>query len=145
MNKYCTMKDRHQAEIDAFPMFFAFSTEQFTEGMKKLELRPDETDKIRKVGTTGGFIRKTDDDAFCKMLERHEQERDDAIGSDETGEGFIFDMFSYELANHEYNYTYDTEDTLDALGITQQDLANNPALRLGLYNACAAQPACTLY
>ena len=31
-------------------------------------------------------------------------------------------MFSYELANHEYCITYDIEPTLDALGLTLDEI-----------------------
>jgi hypothetical protein len=69
----------------------------------------------------------------------HEKEMADAIAADKTGEGFIFEMFDYELGNHEYVYTCDISDTLDALGLTIEDLAKNPALRAGLKAARTAQ------
>jgi len=141
MSKYRAMKEKHQVEINAFPMFFAFSTEQFNEGMSKLGLCPDDTDQICRIGSTGGFYRKTDDAAFNEMLDRHAKELADEIAADKTGDGFIFDMFDYELANHEYNYTLDTEATLDALGFTRKELSENPALRLGLHKACDAADA----
>ena len=141
MCKYRIMKEKHQAEVNAFPMFFAFSTEQFNKGMSKLGLDPGDTDKIYRIGSTGGFYRKTDHAAFNEMLDRHAHELADEIAADKTGDGFIFDMFDYELANHEYNYTLDTEATLDALGITRNDFSNNPALRIGLHKACDAADA----
>jgi hypothetical protein len=59
----------------------------------------------------------------------------------ETGEGFILEMFDYELSNHEFTYTGDTEDTIDALGLSQGDFDNNPALKAGLRLAIKAQYA----
>ncbi|NYC95062.1 hypothetical protein DFN09_003049 [Clostridium acetobutylicum] len=59
-NKYIEMKRKHQKEVNNFPMFFAFSKEQFKEGMKKLGLEPSETNKIYKFGNTGGFYKRTD-------------------------------------------------------------------------------------
>lgn len=41
-------------------------------------------------------------------------------------------MFLYELANHEFAYTYDVEDTLNSLHLTPDDINNNPALKNGL-------------
>jgi hypothetical protein len=38
MNNYKTLKSRHQAEFNAFPMVFAFSNEQFKTAMAKLGL-----------------------------------------------------------------------------------------------------------
>lgn len=34
-NRYQEMRNRQQAEVTAFPMFFAFSNKQFEEGMHK--------------------------------------------------------------------------------------------------------------
>lgn len=132
MNKYRAMKDRHQAEVNAFPMFFAFSEKQFEEGMRKFGLEPSETDKIYKFGNTGGFYLKTDAEELRAMLLRHSLEMDEAIADDTTGEGFIFDMFYYELANHEYCITYEYEDTFDAVGLTSEEIYGNNALANGL-------------
>jgi hypothetical protein len=143
-NKYQVMIEKHQADIDAFPMFFAFNREQFSEGMLKLGLNPDDTSKIRGLGIVGGFYRKTDAGGFHKMVNRHRQELAAAIATDKTGEGFILDMFRYELANHEYCYTGDIDETLDALDLTQQDIDQNPALQHGLKKACREQAALEL-
>ena len=35
-NQYQEMRNRQQAEVNAFPMFFAFNKQQFAEGMRKL-------------------------------------------------------------------------------------------------------------
>jgi hypothetical protein len=140
-NKYHVMREKQQADINAFPMFFAFNREQFNKGMLKLGLNPDDTSKIRSLGMAGGFYRKTDAGGFHKMLNRHKQELAAAIAEDKTGEGFILDMFRYELANHEYCYTGDVDDTLNALGLTQQGVNQNPALQHGLKKACREQAA----
>jgi hypothetical protein len=44
-------------------------------------------------------------------------------------------MFLYELANHEYTYTNDLEDTLSALDLTPDDINSNKALKKGLQKA----------
>ena len=62
------------------------------------------------------------------MLARHRKELEDAISSDKTGKGFIFDMFLQELENHEYSYTGDVQEALDALGITPQYMEAMPQL-----------------
>lgn len=132
MNKYREMKNRHQKEVNEFPMFFAFNEEQFAEGMRKLGLEPEDTDKIYKLGNSGGFYRKTDGKALVDMFNRHEKEKAQAIAEDTTGKGFIFDMFLYELANHEYCITYEYEDTFDAVGLTREEIYANNALVAGL-------------
>lgn len=135
MNKYRELKNRHQKDIDAFSFFFAFSDKQFNEGMKSLGLQPTDTDKIYKLGNTGGFYRKSDSQLLRDMLARHAKEMDEAISTDKTGYGFIYDMFKYELANHEYCITYDYEATFDACGLTIEEINNNPALIAGLKKA----------
>ena len=135
MNKYKQMKDRHSKEIHAFPMFFAFNDQQFAEGMKKLGLAPTDTKKIYRFGSTGGFYRKTDSEELKSMLLRHSLEMDEAIAEDTTGEGFIYDMFLYELANHEYCITMDYEDTFCSLGLTAEEIYGKTALVAGLEKA----------
>lgn len=135
MNKYREMKERHQKEVNDFPMMFAFNESQFEEGMRKLGLEPTDTDKVFRFGETGGFYRRTDSKWLKEMLQRHEQELADAIAEDKTGDGFIFDMFYYELANHEYCITYDYEDTFCSLGLTEEEICGNTALVAGLKKA----------
>lgn len=137
MNSYTTMKKKHQEEVNAFPMFFAFSKEQLYEGMEKLGLDKKDTDKLGSIGA-GGYIRKADKESFKAMFARHEEERQAAIQADSTGDGFIFDMFLCELDDHEYGYIGDIEDTLNALGITEEDFVNNPRLVHGLEAAATA-------
>jgi hypothetical protein len=135
MNSYLKMKEKHQKEMDDFPMFLAFNQKQFEEGMRKLNLEPANTGAIFKLGTTGGFIRKADDPGFSDMMERHLSEMRQAIDSDPTGEGFIFDMFHYELRNHEFGYTGEVYNTLSAVGLTWDDIKASGKLHTGLKNA----------
>ena len=58
----------------------------------------------------------------------------DTIKSSDS-EGFIKDMFLYELANHEYCITYDLEDTLDALCLTVDEINSDKRLLRGLEKA----------
>ena len=138
-NSYYELKEKQRHELEAFPLEFAFSNKQFEEGMRKLGLEPGDTAKIYGLAGTGGFYRKTDAPAFQEMFDRHERELQAAIDSDETGEGFIFEMLNYELANHEYIITWDLGDTLRALGLTMEQAKGCPRLRHGLELAVAAQ------
>ena len=120
MNPYVTLKNKHQKEINDFPFGFAFSESQFNDMMiNKFGLTPEDTDKIYSIGS-GGYIRKTDADAMHEMFARHAKERETAIK--ENKDDYIYHMFNYELANHEYSYTGDLEDTLDALGLTYEEV-----------------------
>ena len=136
MNDYKKMKEKHQKEINEFPMFFAFNNKQFDEGMKKLGLDPSEEDKIYKLGGTGGFYRKTDATKLNEMFKRHEEEMRKAMAEDDD---FIFEMFNYELSNHEYIYTQDVTDTLNSLGLTVDEVKNDKRLIDALQKACKAQ------
>ena len=130
-NAYVEMKKRHQERVNALPLMFAFSQQQFNEGMEKLGLKPTDTHLITSIGA-GGFIRKADLANFHDTMEALKIEAQAAIDEDIDGTGFIKDMFLYELGNHEYCITYDLEPTLDALGLSEDEVLNNPALLNGL-------------
>ena len=139
MSAYTAMKARHQKEIDAFPFFFAFNNQQFDEGMRSFGLNPGDTDKIYKLGSTGGFYRRTDSERLFEMFFRQAQELSTAIENDATGDGFIYEMFNYELANHEYIVSGNVSSTLDALGYTFDEINKNKKLLHGLKKAIKAQ------
>jgi hypothetical protein len=119
MNPYLELKEKHQKEVDVFPLGFAFSESQFNEMMAKWNLTPEDTDKIYSIGG-GGYVRTCDADAMHEMFERHAKEREEAIRKNK--DDYLYHMFNYELGNHEYTYTYDLTDTLDALGLTMEDI-----------------------
>lgn len=138
MNKYDELRTKQQKEIDNFPFMWAFNKKQFSEGMEKLGLKETDTDQIYSIGS-GGYIRKTDSDKLKEMLDRHAEEMKQAIEEDTTGDGFIFDMFYYELANHEYSYTGDITDTLECLGLTEEEVNADERLLHGLKRAIRKQ------
>lgn len=129
---YQAYKNAVSKEVNEFPMFFAFSNKQFEEGKIKLNIQDDS--ELSKI-PGGGFIKKSDDKRFLDMLIKHELELRENIDADETGEGFIYTMFLYELNNHEYGYTYELDDTLDALGLDYMDIEESYNLSNGLLKA----------
>lgn len=131
MNKYDEVKQRHQKRVNEFPLGFAFSNEQFKNMMEKWGLNENDTDKILSIDC-GGFIRKTDLEEYNKMWDEIRKENNDLIEQDKTGEGYIKDMFVSELENHEYGYTYEIDDTLDALELSYDQVMNSPTLKHGL-------------
>lgn len=135
MSKYTELKAKHQAEVNAFPFGFAFSNDQFNEMMKKWGLTPDDTDKIYRIGG-GCYVRKSDAEAMDKMFERHALERKMAR---KYGDEYLFEMFNYELANHEYCVTRDVTDTLEALGLTMDEVNADQRMADALKRAIAAQ------
>ena len=133
-NLYAQQKNRHQKEMDAFPLGACFSNEQFDQMMRNWGLSPEGTDKICSVGG-GCYVRKSDCAAFYEMLNLFKKEREEAIAADKTGDGFIYHMFLYELANHEYCITFDLEETLDALDLTMEQINADKRLLHGLQKA----------
>lgn len=127
MSSYQEMKERHQQEVNAFPFMFAFSNQQFEEGMRKLGLQPNQTDRIVSIGGSG-FVRKSDVQAMKDMFNRHEQERKAALAADTAERGHAYQMFLYELGNHEYCITQDITETLEACGLTSEEVNGNPNL-----------------
>lgn len=136
MNSYKIMKEKHQKEFNDFPMFFAFDNKQFGEGMKKFGLGPTDTDKVYGLSGTGGFYRKSDAPKLHEMFRRQDEEMKDMIAKDDK---FVYDMFYYELGNYEYSYTGDVSDTLDALGLTENEVNSSERLLHALQKACEAQ------
>ena len=134
MNKYTELKNKQQAEINAFPIGAAFSNKQFAEMMNKWGLTENDADKIYHIGG-GCYIRKSDHKTFHEMLDRHEQERKAAIAEDPAGDGYIYDMFYTELADHEYCITHDLTDTLYALGLSVDEINADNRLLHGLGKA----------
>ena len=134
MNKYTELKSKHQKEVDAFPFGFAFNKDQFYEMMNKWGLKPTQRSNVMYL-EAGCFIRKSDYKSMHEMFDRHESERKSAMKDDE----YLFQMFNYELANHEYGYTGDLEDTLDALGLTMDEINADPRMADALKRAIAAQ------
>lgn len=138
MNEYRKLRDRQQEEFNALPLGFAFNQKQFAEMMQGWGLDPEkDQDKIYSIGY-GGYVQKKDADLLHTTTARHEAELAAAIAADPTGDGFICDMFRCELDNHEYSYTMDLSDTLEALDYTPEDINADKRLRHGLERACAA-------
>ena len=136
METYQEMKIRHQKEVNAFPIYFAFSNVQLGRMFKELGLNPQkDCDKIVSIPGTGGFILKKDTGAYKEMSQRQHEELHNAISEDVDGTGFIYQMFRYELANHEFGYTGDADDAIAALGYTEKQIEETPALKQGFEKA----------
>lgn len=135
MNKYADMRKRQQEEFNALPLGFAFSQKQFDEMMRDWGLDPEkDRDKIYRI-PAGGYVQKKDADLLHQTAERHDAELTAAIAEDKTGDGFIYQMFLAELADHEYGYTGDADDTLDALGYTMEQVMADKRLLHGFEKA----------
>jgi len=113
-NKYIKLRDKHQKEVNDFPIFFAFSKEQLQKGLDKWNITKDD---LITIGM-GGFIQDKDKNKYFDLIKRHWEEDKESRKSDE----YVYQMFRYELGNHEYCITYDYTETLEALGLEFKDL-----------------------
>jgi len=142
MNNYHEMMERHQTEVNNFPMFFALDNKAFIKGMQKLGLKPEDTDKIYKLGDTGGYYRCSDDKKLKSIFKKHREEMQAAINADKKGTGFIYEMFYSALSGCEYNFTEDSEPALEILGLSMEEITKNKNLLRGFNKAIKAQKDC---
>lgn len=134
MNQYIELQRRWQQDFAALPIKYALSQEDLAKGMAEWGLEPTDTDKIIRTGA-GAFYRKEDVPRLTEIRQRHEQELKDAIAADTTGDGFIFQMFYRELADHEFGFTMEYDETLAALGLTWEQVQADQRLSHGLKKA----------
>ena len=118
MSKYSTFKKSKQQKVDEFPMMFAFSQEQFEEGKARLGVTDNK--ELLSIGA-GGFIRKSDREEFDNLFIQLDKELAENLNDDE----FLYEAFLYELANHEYCYSWDLTDSLDVLGLTVEQVKSD--------------------
>ena len=93
METYAQMKKRHQDEVNALPLMFAFSNDQFDEGCRKLGVT-DPKSELYALGGTGGFYRRSDDELVSGTFLRHKVEFAKAMKDSD----FAIGAFSYEIA-----------------------------------------------
>ena len=111
MKNLVEIKKEHEANMslifEKYGVFFAFSNEQFNENKTTLK----EGEKYVSMGL-GGYIPKSNLDAYLDAMEANNKAKKQAIKDNKQRKANIM----YELGNHEAGYTYDIEDTLNALG-----------------------------
>ena len=112
--RYTELKNKIQKRINDFPMGFAFNKEQFEE--VKIKLNCDDSELVCIGG--GSILRKSDRKAFDQLFLDCEQEKRDFLKDDEQ----LKDALIYELGNHEYGITYNSDSTFEALGIETEDI-----------------------
>ena len=115
---YEEFRDRQQQELNNFKgMFFAFNDKQFEKGMGKIGLEPSDTKSLLSIGA-GGYILKSKSKDFTDMFKRHEAERREYYANKEN----LIKSLAYELSNHEFIYTYDPQDAVEAIGYTMKSI-----------------------
>lgn len=109
--KYYNFKQENSKKFEAFPMAFAYNKQQFEEAKIKLGVK-DSSELYSIWGN--GLIRKTDSEAFNKLVDDIYKSHTEFLAIPEN----LKDAMVYELENHEFCYTGEVEDTLEALGLS---------------------------
>ena len=134
MNKYKQLRDQLQKQYDALPIKYAFSEMQFKNILKEFETEAGGRVRLLHIGH-GAYILAQDEKLIDKFLESSDRELAEAMKDDD----FLYDAFNYELANHECCYTDDITDTLDALGLTWEQIKDDQRIIAILKRACENQ------
>lgn len=92
---------KREKEMNELPLFFAFSNKQLEDELVKRGLTMNDTDKIYKLGDTGGFYLKSDADKIREYFNKKDELEDLMKDYD-----FAVSAFEYEMDNHEYAINY---------------------------------------
>lgn len=121
MDLYRKFIEEKQKEFDNFKgIGFAFSNKQFEEMLIKLNASPKD---LYDLGA-GTFILKDRYQAFIDLSNNYYKKLNELM----KDYNFALSGFTYELANHEYNITYDYDSTLEALNLTEEEINNSDVL-----------------
>lgn len=145
---YEEYRKQRQDEVNALPIFFAFSNKQFEEEMGKRGLTVEDTDKICRI--SGGFCLKSDLGTIKEFVRKP-----DPLHSLMNDATFAESAFYYEMGNHEYHINWqgdwdvcscfgsceygedkDYTDYLGEIGYSQDVIAAFGTAKTKFYNAC---------
>lgn len=133
MNSWEIFTEKYREKFKTIPIYYAFNDKQLQQIKEMLGITNDEEFENNVVSTYGGgLILKNNIPLLNTYFDEKEKELKKLIDEDKTGEGFVQDMFYTELVNHEYPYTQQLDDTLEALGLTLEEINTNAKLRHGL-------------
>lgn len=129
-NLYRSLRKIQQKRMDAVIekyCFFAFSDAQFEEGMKKFGLttQPEDLKKISRF-YAGGYILKEHASELHAVIERNQQDFNEAVQDPVNGEEFLRDAFTTSLFDHEFAVSGSAEDALDSLGMSLEEIRKDP-------------------
>ena len=96
--------DKKQNEYNSLPIFYAFSNSQLEKELNKRGLTLQDTDKIYKLGNTGGFYLKSDAPIIHAYLKKPDELKELMQDSE-----FAEDAFYYEMSNHEYHINWQAD------------------------------------
>ena len=115
LQEYLEMRERHQRDVNNFPIAFAFNEKQLNEALEKLSVKS--IDECCTVHNCGDIIRKRDFKAYKDMAINHAKELNEAMKDPE----FAKSAFRYEMDIHEYAINWDGDsDVLNCFGWTPE-------------------------
>ena len=101
---YQEYREKSQKEFNELPIFFAFSNEQLFKALEERGLTKDDTDKIYRLGDTGGFYLKSDAEIVRAYFKK--DKNDKTLEDLMKDHDFAVSAFRYEMDNHEYAINY---------------------------------------
>ena len=126
MESYQSIKARHQAEVNAFPLGAAFSDSQLAEMMRKFGLPNDKSGYAQIVSLGYGcYIRRSDVAAWNEMTSRHEREIKELRKSRKE----LKEALRYEFANHECQFVRDDKTVCECVGLDWDEVQSDPELK----------------
>lgn len=115
LQEYLEMRERHQRDVNNFPIAFAFSVDQLKEALEKINAKSIE--ECCTIHNCGDIIRKCDLKLYKQMSIDHAKELNEAMKDPE----FAKSAFRYEMDNHEYAINWDGDsDVLNCFGWTPE-------------------------
>lgn len=140
INLYAELKKQFHQKMNSFinkNCFFAFNDEQMQKGLKEFNVTLEES-KLKFVRIPGrGFMLKDKVSEYKGLLKSRDEEIAQQIKLDETGDGFIYHMFVYELRDDEFSYHGDDSTAIAMCNLTREQIDESPALLNGLTKAKA--------
>lgn len=121
MDLYRKFIEEKRKSFDEFEgIGFAFSNKQFEEMLIKLNASPND---LYDLGA-GTFILKDRYQDLINLSNDYDKKLNELM----KDYNFALSGFTYELANHEYNITYEYDSTLEALNLTEEKINNSDVL-----------------
>ena len=101
---YQEYKEKSQKEFNDLPIFFAFGNEQFKKAMEERGLTENDTDKIYRLGDSGGYYLRTDAPIIREYFKKSKEDK--TLEELMKDHDFAVSAFRYEMDNHEYAINY---------------------------------------
>lgn len=125
---YKELREKHQAEVNKLPLYWAFSNDQWVKLLAELGLTEEQAQN-ELCNLLGGIARKSDVKYIVDTLARHRKEMSEAMKDLE----FFKSAAVYEMCNHEYAINWQADyDVINALGFDVEYSDGNELANCGM-------------